>query len=122
MRYGIARLVGSWVSVSGHRLRIRRVRRDQTSVDFFGPSGHPVCRPHMDAAPPRFRWLRITTTTMEPLRWSHGNGAVGTSWTSLTNTITNWTKSAKKPSSPVGAWDLFGIWDLGFGFWIFRCS
>ena len=49
-RLGISRFVGSWVSASGHRLRIRRVRKDAASVDFLGPSGNPVRRPYMGGA------------------------------------------------------------------------
>jgi hypothetical protein len=51
MRYGILRFVGSWVSASGHRLRIRRVRSNKASVDFFDPSGTPVGRPYMQGDP-----------------------------------------------------------------------
>jgi hypothetical protein len=51
MRSGISRFVGSWVSASGHRLRIRRVRKDEASVDFLDPSGSPVYRPYMGGAP-----------------------------------------------------------------------
>ena len=50
MRYGIARFVGSWVSASGHRLRIKKVRKDQASVDFFDPNGTPVRRAYMNGA------------------------------------------------------------------------
>jgi len=34
-RYGIARFVGSWVSASGYCLHIKKVRKDQASVDFL---------------------------------------------------------------------------------------
>jgi hypothetical protein len=50
-RYGIARFVGSWVSASGYRLRIKKVREDQASVDFLDPVGAPVQRPYMKGAP-----------------------------------------------------------------------
>jgi hypothetical protein len=50
-RYGIARFVGSWVSASGYRLRIKKVREDQASVDFLDPRGAPVLRPYMKGAP-----------------------------------------------------------------------
>ena len=50
-RYGIARFVGSWVSASGYRLRIKKVRKDQASVDFLDPCGAPVLRPYMRGAP-----------------------------------------------------------------------
>ena len=50
-RYGIARFVGSWVSPSGYRLRIKKVREDQASVDFLDPRGAPVQRPYMKGAP-----------------------------------------------------------------------
>jgi hypothetical protein len=36
-RYGITRFVGSWVSASGYRLRIKKVRKDRASVDFLDP-------------------------------------------------------------------------------------
>lgn len=49
--YDIARFVGSWVSASGYRLRIKKVRKDQTSVDFLDPRGAPVLRPYMRSAP-----------------------------------------------------------------------
>jgi hypothetical protein len=51
MSYGISRFVGSWVSASGHRLCIRRVRRNEASVDFFDPGGSPVGRPYMQGDP-----------------------------------------------------------------------
>ena len=50
-RYGIARFVGSWVSSSGYRLRIKKVLRDQASVDFLDPRGVPIQRPYMGGAP-----------------------------------------------------------------------
>ncbi len=50
-RYGIARFVGSWVSASGYRLRIKKVRENQASVDFLDPRGAPVQRPYMKGAP-----------------------------------------------------------------------
>jgi hypothetical protein len=50
-RYGIARFVGSWVSASGYRLRIKKVREDQASVDFLDPRGTPVQRSYMNGAP-----------------------------------------------------------------------
>jgi hypothetical protein len=45
--YGIARYVGSWVSASGYRLRIKKVRKDQASVEFFDPRGAPLQRHYM---------------------------------------------------------------------------
>jgi len=50
-RYGIARFVGSWVSASGYRLRIKEMLRDQASVDFLDPRGVPIQRPYMRGAP-----------------------------------------------------------------------
>jgi len=50
-RYGIARFVGSWVSASGYRLRIKEMLRDQASVDFLDPRGVPIQRPYMRDAP-----------------------------------------------------------------------
>ena len=49
--YGIARFVGSWVSASGYRLRIKEMLRDQASVDFLDPRGVPIQRPYMRGAP-----------------------------------------------------------------------
>lgn len=51
LRDGIARFVGSWVSASGYRLRIRKVRNDRASVDFLDPRGAPVERAYMGCAP-----------------------------------------------------------------------
>jgi hypothetical protein len=51
MRNGIARFVGSWVSASGYRLRIKKVRKDQASVDFLDPRGAPVKRSYMGGVP-----------------------------------------------------------------------
>jgi len=51
MRYGIARFVGSWVSSSGYRLRIKKVRKDQASVDFLDPRGAPIQRSFLKGAP-----------------------------------------------------------------------
>lgn len=50
MHLGISRFVGTWVAASGHRLRIREVRKDKASVDFFDPDGKPVRRPYMGGA------------------------------------------------------------------------
>ena len=50
-RYGIARFVGSWVSASAYRLRIKEVLREQASVDFLDPRGVPIQRPYMSGAP-----------------------------------------------------------------------
>jgi hypothetical protein len=49
--YGIARFVGSWVSASGYRLRIKKVRKDRASVDFLDPRGAPIQRSYMKDAP-----------------------------------------------------------------------
>ena len=35
--HGIAQFVSCWVSASGYRLRIKKVRKDQASVDFLDP-------------------------------------------------------------------------------------
>lgn len=51
LRYGIALFVGSWISASGFRLRIKKVRKDQASVDFLDPRGAPVQRTYMRGAP-----------------------------------------------------------------------
>jgi hypothetical protein len=51
LRYGIAQFVGSWVSASAYRLRIKKVRKDQASVDFLDPRGAPVQRPYLRGAP-----------------------------------------------------------------------
>jgi len=40
-----------WVSESGYRLRIRKVRKDQAFVDFLDPRGAPIARPYMGGAP-----------------------------------------------------------------------
>ena len=42
LRTGIEQFVGFWVSESGYRLRIRKVRKDQAFVDFLDPRGAPV--------------------------------------------------------------------------------
>ncbi len=51
MRYGIARFVGSWVSASGYRLCIKKVRKHRASVDFLDPRGAPIQRSYMKGAP-----------------------------------------------------------------------
>ena len=51
MCYGIARFVGSWVSASGYRLCIKKVRKDRASVDFLDPRGAPIQRSYMKGAP-----------------------------------------------------------------------
>src|SRR5215469_4060890 len=51
LRYGIAQFVGSWLSESGHRLRIEKVRKDRAVVDFLDPRGAPVTRPYMGGTP-----------------------------------------------------------------------
>src|SRR5512139_2112182 len=50
LHYGIAQFVGSWVSRSGHCLRIKKVREDLASVDYLDSSGAPVQRPYMGGA------------------------------------------------------------------------
>jgi len=50
-RSGIARFVGSWISSSGHRLKITKINDLQARVDFCGPDGEPVRRPYMSDAP-----------------------------------------------------------------------
>jgi len=51
LRNGIAQFVGSWISESGYRLRIKKVRKDLASVDFLDPRGLPVKRTYMGGAP-----------------------------------------------------------------------
>lgn len=51
LRNGIAQFVGSWVSGSGYRLRIKKVRNDRASVDFLDPRGTPVERPYWGIPP-----------------------------------------------------------------------
>ena len=51
LRYGIAQFVGSWLSESGYRLRIEKVRKDCAVVDFLNPRGAPITRPYMGGAP-----------------------------------------------------------------------
>jgi hypothetical protein len=51
LRTGIAQFVGSWVSESRYRLHIRRVCKDQASVDFLDLRGAPIGRPYMGGAP-----------------------------------------------------------------------
>lgn len=48
--YGIEQFVGTWISASGYCLRIKKVRKNLASVDFFDPSGAPVQRPYMGGA------------------------------------------------------------------------
>jgi hypothetical protein len=51
IRYGIDKFVGSWVSASGNLLRIKKVRKDLASVDFYDRKGAPVQRHYMGGAP-----------------------------------------------------------------------
>src|SRR5215472_13487378 len=51
LRSGIAQFVGSWISESGYQLRVRRIRKDQASVDFLDPQGTPIGRTYMGGAP-----------------------------------------------------------------------
>lgn len=51
LRDGIAQFVGSLISESGYRLRIKKVRKDRASVDFLDPLGVPVERTYMGGAP-----------------------------------------------------------------------
>lgn len=51
LRTGIEQFVGFWVSESGYRLRIRKVRNDQAFVDFLDPRGAPIARPYIGGAP-----------------------------------------------------------------------
>ena len=52
LRTGIEQFVGSWVSESGYRLRIEKVRNDRAVVDFLDPQGAPITRPYMGGVPP----------------------------------------------------------------------
>ena len=51
LRTGIEQFVGSWVSESGYRVHIRKVRRDQAFVDFLDPRDGPIVRTYMGGAP-----------------------------------------------------------------------
>ena len=51
LRTGIEQFVDSWVSESGYRLHIRKVRKGGASVDFLDPRGAPIARPYMGGAP-----------------------------------------------------------------------
>ena len=51
LRTGIEQFVGFWVSESGYRLRIRKVRKDQALVDFLDPRGAPIARSYMGGTP-----------------------------------------------------------------------
>ena len=51
--HGIAQFVSCWVSASGYRLRIKKVRKDQASVDFLDPRGAPIRRSYMKGASKR---------------------------------------------------------------------
>lgn len=51
LRNGIAQFVGSWISKSGYRLQIRKVRKDRAFVHFLGPRGAPIARAYMGGAP-----------------------------------------------------------------------
>jgi hypothetical protein len=76
LRTGIAQFVGSWVSGSGYRLRIRKVRNDRASVDFLDPHGTPVERTYMGRAPS----IRMTAhyndyyENFEVDLWEHNKG------------------------------------------------
>jgi hypothetical protein len=51
LRNGIAQFVGSWLSGSGYRLRIEKVRKDRAVVGFLDPRGAPIARPYMGGVP-----------------------------------------------------------------------
>src|SRR6267378_7481470 len=77
-RYDIGRFVGSWVSASGYRLRIKKVRKDQASVDFLDPCGAPVLRPYMRGAPSVKMIARYDdyNGSFEVDLWEDGNGFI----------------------------------------------
>ena len=95
LRTGIAQFAGSWVSKSGYRLHIRRVRKDQAFVDFLDPRGAPIGRPYMGGAP-SIRMIAHYDDYYEDFRvdlWKEGKGSLCI-W--ITNTITFWTRSIAK--------------------------
>jgi hypothetical protein len=51
LRTGIEQFVGIWVSESGYRLRIRKVRKNQAFADFLDPRGAPIAHTYMGGAP-----------------------------------------------------------------------
>ena len=78
IRHGIAQFVGSWVSASGYRLRIKKVRKDQALVDFLDPSGAPVDRPYMRGAPSANMIAHYDdyNETFEVELWEEGKGFI----------------------------------------------
>jgi hypothetical protein len=78
LRIGIEQFVGSWVSESGYRLHIRKVRRDQAFVDFLDPRGAPITRPYMGGAP-SMRMIAHYDDYNEDFRvdlWEEGKGFI----------------------------------------------
>jgi len=75
-RYGIARFLGSWVSASGYRLRIKKVRKDQASVDFLDPRGAPVQRPYMRGALSMKMIAHYDNGIFEVDLWEKGKGFI----------------------------------------------
>jgi hypothetical protein len=95
LRTGIERFVGFWVSESGYRLRIRKVRKDQAFVDFLDPRGAPIARPYMGGAP-SMKMIAHYDDYNEDFRvdlWEEGKGFICI-W--ITSTITFWTPSSAK--------------------------
>ena len=78
LRIGIEQFVGSWVSESGYRLHIRKVRKDQAFVDFLDPRGAPIARPYMGGAP-SVRMIAHYDDYNEDFRvdlWEEGKGFI----------------------------------------------
>jgi hypothetical protein len=78
LRNGIAQFVGSWVSESGYRLRIKKVRKDQAFVDFLDPHGAPLERPYMGGAPSTKMIAHYDdyNETFEVDLWERGKGFI----------------------------------------------
>jgi hypothetical protein len=51
MLFEIERFIGTWVSESGHCLKIEKLDDLHAVVSFFLDSGEPVLRPYFDNAP-----------------------------------------------------------------------
>jgi hypothetical protein len=51
MLFDIERFIGTWVSESGHRLKIEKMDDSHALVSFFSDSGEPVLRPYFNNAP-----------------------------------------------------------------------
>ena len=103
LRTSIEQFVGFWVSESGYRLRIRKVRKDQAVVDFLDQRGAPSRAPIWEE-PLRRIWITSTISLWTPSSAKRLNQpSVDTSgtvfWMRITHCLALWITLFEQPTN-----------------------